>query len=61
VVLALLHQRYRLMVIPKKRITPNLRMRPRYGMLMRLFPQDRQFQCVPVRGSIHHLVDFVED
>jgi cytochrome P450 len=58
VVLALLHQRYRLTLVPNKIITPNLRMRPLYGMPMRLFPQDRQFQRVPVRGSIHQLVDF---
>ena len=61
VVLALLHQRYRLTVIPKKRITPNLRMRPLYGIPMRLFPQDRQFQRVPVGGTIHQLVDLAED
>jgi cytochrome P450 len=58
VVLALLLQRYRLTLLPNRRITANLRMRPLHGMPMFLFPQDRQFQYVPVRGNIHQLVDF---
>lgn len=58
VVLAMVLQRYRFSVLPNAKIGPNLNMRPIHGMPMRIFPQDRQFQRVPVRGSIHQLIDF---
>ncbi len=58
VVLAMLLQRYRLSVIPNARISSNVSMRPAHGMPMRVFPQDRQFQRVPVGGTIHELIDF---
>lgn len=55
--LATLLQRYRLSVREGANITPNLTMSPAHGMPMRIFPQDRQFQRVPVRGNIHRLID----
>lgn len=57
VVLATLLQRYRLSVVTGARIEVNIRMNPTHGMPMRIFPQDRQFERVPVRGSIHRLID----
>jgi hypothetical protein len=30
-----------------------------HGMPMRIIPQDRRFERVPVRGSIHRLVECV--
>ncbi|MDR6224085.1 cytochrome P450 [Desmospora profundinema] len=60
VVLAMLLQRYRLFVVDHTKIEPNLNMRPKYGMPMRIFPQGRQFQRGTVRGAIHQLVDFNE-
>jgi cytochrome P450 len=57
VVLATLLQRYRLKVREGAHITPNFTMSPVYGMPMRVFPQDRKFQRVPVRGRIHQLID----
>lgn len=59
VVLAMLLQRYRLSVVPDARISSNISMRPVHGMPMRVFPQDRQFQRVSVRGNIHELIDFL--
>lgn len=59
VVLATLLQRYRLSVVPNTKIEPNLVMRPKHGMPMRVFPQDHRFQQVSVRGSIHQLIEFV--
>jgi cytochrome P450 len=58
VVLAMLLQRYRLSVIPNARISANISMRPAHGMPMRVFSQDRQFQRVPIRGTITELIDF---
>jgi hypothetical protein len=29
-------------------------------MPMRVFPQDRQFQRVPIRGTITELIDFTQ-
>jgi cytochrome P450 len=60
VVLAMLLQRYRLSVVPKARISSNISMRPPHGMPMRVFPQDRQFQRVPIRGTITELIDFTQ-
>lgn len=57
VVLAMLVQRYRLALVPNALIAPSIGMRPARGMPMRVFPQDRQFQPVLVRGGIHELVD----
>ncbi|MBO0782705.1 MAG: cytochrome P450 [Ktedonobacteraceae bacterium] len=56
VALAILLQRYRLEVVPNTRIELDLAMRPKHGMPMRVFLQDREIQHVPVRGAIHHLV-----
>lgn len=59
VVLAMLLQRYRLAVVPNARIEPKgSGLSPAYGMPMRIIPQDRKFERVPVRGSIHRLVEF---
>jgi cytochrome P450 len=58
VVLAMLLQRYRLAVLPNARIDANLSMRPAHGLPMRIFPQDRHIERVPVRGNIHHLIEF---
>ncbi|HEY0753516.1 MAG TPA: cytochrome P450 [Ktedonobacteraceae bacterium] len=57
VVLALVFKRYRLMTVPHSKIVPDSSMKPLYGIPMYLFPQDRQFQRVPVRGTINQLVD----
>jgi cytochrome P450 len=57
IVLAMLLQRYRLAVVPGATIAPHIGMRPLRGMPMRVFPQDRQFERVPVRGAIRELVD----
>jgi hypothetical protein len=43
-------------VVPNSRISPDSQMYPRYGIPMRVFAQDRQFQRVRVRGTIHQLV-----
>lgn len=60
VVLAMLLQRYRLAVVPNARIEPKgSNLDPAHGMPMRIIPQDRRFERVPVRGSIHRLVEFV--
>jgi cytochrome P450 len=60
VVLAMLIQRYRLAVLPNVRIEPKgSNLDPAHGMPMRIIPQDRRFERVPVRGSIHRLVEFV--
>src|SRR5581483_7547259 len=60
VVLAMLLQRYRLAVVPNARIEPKgSNLDPAHGMPMRIIPQDRRFEHVPVRGSIHRLVEFV--
>jgi cytochrome P450 len=56
-VLAMLMQRYRLALAPNTQLSPSIAMRPARGMAVRVFPQDRQFQSVPVRGGIHELVD----
>jgi cytochrome P450 len=56
-VLAMLLQRYRLALAPNTQLSPSMGMRPARGMSVRVFPQDRQFQAVPIRGSIHDLVD----
>ena len=59
VVLAMLLQRYRLAVIPNARIEPKgSNLDPAHGMPMRILPQDRRFERVPVRGSIHRLIEF---
>lgn len=57
-VLAMLLQHYRLQVIVNTRIALNLSMQPVHGMPMRIFPQDRLFKHVPVRGAIHQVIDF---
>lgn len=59
VVLAMVLQQYRLAVMPQTRIEPKgSGMNPAYGMPVRLLPQDRRFERVPVRGGIHRLVDW---
>ncbi|PTM57768.1 cytochrome P450 [Desmospora activa] len=58
VVLAILLQRYRFSAVHNAKISPNLMMRPVHGMPMHVVPQDRQFQRVPVRGTIHRWIDF---
>ena len=60
VVLAMLLQRYRLSVVPNARISANISMQPAHGMPMRVFSQDRQFQRVPIRGTITELIDFTQ-
>jgi cytochrome P450 len=60
VVLAMLLQRYRLAVVPNARIEPKgSNLDPVYGMPVRIIPQDRRFERVPVRGHIHRLIEFV--
>lgn len=60
IALAMLVQRYRLEIIPNTRVELGLDMRPRHGMTMRVFPQDRQFKRVPVHGKILDLITFAE-
>ncbi|MBV9786787.1 MAG: cytochrome P450 [Chloroflexi bacterium] len=57
IVLAMLMQRYRLSIVPGTKLGVDIRMTPRPAMPMRIYPQDRQFQRVSVRGNIHKLVD----
>lgn len=60
VMLAMLLQRYRLAVVPNARIEPKgSNLEPAGGMTMRIFPQDRRFERVSVRGTIGNLVEFV--
>jgi cytochrome P450 len=60
VVLAMLLQRYRLAVVPDARIEPKgSNMDPVHDIPMRIIPQDRRFERVPVRGTMHKLVEFV--
>ncbi len=51
-------QRFRLTVLPESRIDRlvQISMRPKYGMPMIVYRQDRQFQAAPVRGNIHEMV-----
>ncbi len=59
VVLAMLLQRSRLAVVPNARIEPKgSNLDPAHGMPMRILQEDQQFERVPVRGSIHRLVEF---
>ncbi|SRR5581483_8516357 len=59
VVVAVLLQQYRLAVVPNARIEPKgSETAPAHGMPMRIMPQDRRFERVPVRGNIHRLVEF---
>lgn len=59
VVVAMLLQQYRLAVVPNARIEPKgSEAAPAHGMPMRIMPQDRHFERIPVRGNIHRLVDF---
>jgi len=61
VVLAMLLQCYRLSVVANTKITPNISMRPAHGMPMHVFPQDRQFERVAVRGAIHQLIQIPQE
>lgn len=56
--LAMILQRFRVMVIPNSRIDRlvHVTMQPKFGMPMILHPQDRQFRAVPVTGNIHDMV-----
>jgi cytochrome P450 len=58
-VLAILVQRYRLSIVPNSNITLTSQMNSVQGVPAYLFPQDRQFQHVQVRGTINQLIDFV--
>jgi cytochrome P450 len=59
VVVAMLLQQYRLAVVPNARIEPKgSDIAPAHGMPVRIIPQDRRFERVPVRGNIHRLVEF---
>lgn len=59
IVLALLLQRYRLALEPNIRVDRDVLffLRPKRGMPMRVYPQDRQYRKVPVHGNIHEMVD----
>jgi cytochrome P450 len=58
VVLAILLQRFRFVINPDSKITPNIMMRPIHGIPMKVVPQDGQFSRVPVKGKINQYVDF---
>jgi cytochrome P450 len=58
VVLAVLLQRFRFVMISGSKITPNIMMRPIYGIPMKIVPQDGKFSRVPVKGKINQYVDF---
>lgn len=59
VVLALLLWRFRLAVTPHARIEPKgSGLSPAYGVPMRIVQQDRRFAHIPVRGSIHRLIQW---
>ncbi|MGI9060857.1 MAG: hypothetical protein ACR2H5_20015 [Ktedonobacteraceae bacterium] len=46
--------------MPNARIEPKgSNLDPAHSMPMRIIPQNRRFERVPVRGSIHRLVEFV--
>lgn len=60
IVLALLVQRYRLSIVPNSNITLTSQMNSVQGVPAYLFPQDRQFQHVQVRGTINQLIDFAK-
>lgn len=57
VVLAMLVQRYRLALVPNHTFNVTLGMQPTQGMPMTVYPQDRAFAKVPVRGQINQLVE----
>lgn len=60
IALAMVVQRYRLEIVSNTKVDLSLDMRPKHGMPMRLFPQDRQFKRVPVCGKILDLITFAE-
>jgi hypothetical protein len=45
-------------MISGSKITPNIMMRPIYGIPMKIVPQDGKFSRVPVKGKINQYVDF---
>jgi cytochrome P450 len=57
--LALIVQRFRLALPAGTRVDPELRLtlRPRGGLPMRIFAQDRQFRRAPIAGSIGQVID----
>jgi cytochrome P450 len=58
VVLAILLQRFRFVIKPDSKITPNIMMRPIHGIPMKVVPQGGKFSRVPVKGKINQYVDF---
>jgi cytochrome P450 len=54
-VLATIHQRYRIAPVPNIKVGSNVTMRPLPGLPVHIHPQDRQFTRVPVRGEINQL------
>lgn len=59
IVVAMMAQRYRLALLPNAKLDTDLTMRAKHGMPMRIFPQDRQFQRVPVRGNVARVIELV--
>jgi cytochrome P450 len=61
IVLAMLLQRYRLALLSKTQVDHQVKitLSPKGGMPMVINPQDRQFTKIPVRGTIHKMVDLV--
>jgi cytochrome P450 len=62
IVLAMVLQRFRLEIPPNTRVDRAVvfTLLPKYGLPMRVLPQDRLFHSTPVRGNIHELVDLAK-
>jgi hypothetical protein len=56
-------QRFRLTVVPHSTISRSVQvtLAPRYGLPMIVARQDRCFECTPVRGNVHQMVDLSSD
>jgi len=57
--LAIILQRFRLALAPGQRVDPELRLtlRPRGGLPMAVYAQDRQFRRAPIAGTLGEVID----
>ncbi|KMP32365.1 cytochrome P450 [Bacillus cereus] len=58
VILAVLLQRFQFSVVHNAKISPNMMMRPKYGMPMYILKPNRQLKQTSVRGTINQLITF---
>ncbi|MEM5640848.1 cytochrome P450 [Bacillus toyonensis] len=58
VILAVLLQRFQFSAVHNAKISPNMMMRPKYGMPMYILKPNRQLKQTSVRGTINQLITF---